>query len=530
MKGVAKTLSQLRTLGLVSVIVVDCGPESNPSRSHEQACRLLYFLHEFDNISAVVLENVMAKQESDMPGLVFPSTGRGIYVSETDSLFQTLKEDKIPIITEYSATLSSGWKAEKIPAEGIVVGLVRFFSGMQSSSPQDEEAEWEDGGTRPLAAVETVVVLDPAGGIPVASNISVPHRFVNLEAEYEPIVENLSRELADLQRKSENQPEKATRTILDQAKAVTATHLRNLEMVRDALSLLPSAASALITTPSVAANTARASDKASLNVSSSARIRNLVHMPVGTRPTQNPLIHNLLTGKPVYSSSLPLEKVSRRDSLGRQSAKTEIATLVKRGMPVTIFPSPDLGPWHPPKPGEPRLRLTDTCLDLARLIYLIEDSFNRKLDVRDYLNRIHDNLAGVIIAGNYEGGAILTWERPFALSEEEAYRNGRLVPYLDKFAVLKSRQGSGGVADIVFNAMVQDCFPAGVCWRSRRNNPVNKWYFERSVGGTVKLQDTQWTMFWTTAGLEVEDQALKDYESVCREIQPSWADKKHIAD
>lgn len=163
-------------------------------------------------------------------------------------------------------------------------------------------------------------------------------------------------------------------------------------------------------------------------------------------------------------------------------------------------------------------------------MYLIEDSFNRKIDVQDYLNRVKDNLAGVIIAGEYEGGAILTWERPEGMSEEEAYETGRFIPYLDKFAVLKSRQGSGGVADIVFNAMVQDCFPNGVCWRSRKDNPVNKWYFERSKG-TAGLAGTNWRMFWTTPEVAPGIAAtFADYEAVCRSVEPSWADNKHILD
>jgi amino-acid N-acetyltransferase len=160
-------------------------------------------------------------------------------------------------------------------------------------------------------------------------------------------------------------------------------------------------------------------------------------------------------------------------------------------------------------------------------MYLIEDSFNRKIDVQDYLNRVNENLAGVIIAGEYEGGAILTWERPAGMSEEEAYETGHMVPYLDKFAVLKSRQGSGGVADIVFNAMVQDCFPDGVCWRSRKDNPVNKWYFERSRGTGV-VAGTNWKMFWTTPGFVPGEKTHQDYEAVCRGVEPSWADNKHI--
>jgi len=166
---------------------------------------------------------------------------------------------------------------------------------------------------------------------------------------------------------------------------------------------------------------------------------------------------------------------------------------------------------------------------LPRLVYLIEDSFNRKLDVQHYLNRVNENLAGVIVAGEYEGGAILTWEQPEGLDYRTAYEQGRLVPYLDKFAVLKSRQGSGGVADILFNAMVGDCFPDGVSWRSRKDNPVNKWYFQRSAG-TCELSDSNWTMFWTTLGLDARHPTVKDYESVCRTVEPSWSDKKHILD
>ncbi len=115
------------------------------------------------------------------------------------------------------------------------------------------------------------------------------------------------------------------------------------------------------------------------------------------------------------------------------------------------------------------------------------------------------------------------------MDEETAYKTGRLVPYLDKFAVLSKSQGAGGVADIVFNAMVRDCFPHGVCWRSRKDNPVNKWYFERSRG-TRKLEDSNWTMFWTTPDASLDEQKMRDYEDVCRNVVPSWADKAKAAD
>jgi amino-acid N-acetyltransferase len=205
-------------------------------------------------------------------------------------------------------------------------------------------------------------------------------------------------------------------------------------------------------------------------------------------------------------------------------------TFAKRGMSVSIFPDPRIAPWKPPEAGKPHLTLTDSRIDLPRFVHLIEDSFNRKLDVEDYLKRVNDRIAGVIIAGEYEGGALLTWETPPGIVDNHSPEGrARMVPYLDKFAVLKKSQGSGGVADIVFTAMVRDCFPEGVCWRSRRDNPVNKWYFERSRG-TWKLPDTNWTMFWTTPELSMDQQLFLDYEGVCRWVVPSWADNKAILD
>jgi len=189
---------------------------------------------------------------------------------------------------------------------------------------------------------------------------------------------------------------------------------------------------------------------------------------------------------------------------------------------------------EPPGPDGTTLRLeSDPRIDFPRLLHLIEDSFGRKLDVHHYLKRIENRIAGIIIAGEYEGGAIFTWENPAPLEFESSPRPP--VPYLDKFAVLRQSQGSGGVADIVFNAMVRSSFPEGVIWRSRVDNPVNKWYFERAVGTWKLPQGSQWCMFWT--GEEMSDfegetvekkkerqRRWNDYVAVCSGIMASWAD------
>jgi amino-acid N-acetyltransferase len=336
--------------------------------------------------------------------------------------------------------------------------------------------------------VDRIIVVDETGAIPSTKSPDRKHVFVNLAQEYSTLQEEL-------------------RSSTDGS--VSQRHASNLKLLRDALKILPHSSSALITSPLEAANTTRPVDD---GVST-----------VGTRRQKNPLIHNLLTDKPAYSASLPSGRLGF-DMPSSPSATT--STFVKRGMPLAILPNPAAQAWT--ADSKPRLRLTDPSIDLDRLVYLIDDSFNRKLDVEAYLKRVNDRIAGVIIAGEYEGGAILTWETPPGVDDGDP---SRLVPYLDKFAVLKRSQGAGGVADVVFNAMVRTCFPNGVCWRSRKDNPVNKWYFERSRG-TFKIPGSNWTMFWTTPGLLASDesQTFLDYEGVCRTVKPTWADGKRIAD
>lgn len=495
MEGVAKTLSQLRMLGLLSVVVIDCGIGPPTASRSEQANRLAFLLDTFDGRSATVIQTTLLGDTNPTRPSATGSSGL-----DATYIYRALDAGNIPIINDHSYPRDP--YGEEEPPESVMVALARSLgTGVCTHAETPSE---------PPATIESVIVLDPAGGIPMDSDSGITHRFVNLEQEFDTILSSLS-----------EQQSRATRPGDCGSPKISGSHARNLLMVRDILSILPPAASALITSPYLASTISRP-EAVTQQPSWQQERQYAGFATVRTRPTKNPLIHNLLTDKPVYSPSLPVDKISRRDPNGRHTPNTEMATLLKRGMPVTILGGTGSRPWSPPKPGMRRLRLTDPEVDLQRLVYLIEDSFGRKLDVEDYLRRVNDKIAGIIVAGEYEGGAILTWERPQGLAEEEAYERGRFVPYLDKFAVLRSRQGSGGVADIVFNAMVQDCLPHGVCWRSRKNNPVNKWYFERSIGGTKKLEGTQWAMFWTTPGLQLQGQEVVDYEDVCRQTQPSW--------
>lgn len=517
--GVARTLYQLRTLGLLSIVVLDCGAEASRELSVSQALGLSEALDSLSKPSSKFLESI-AVTTARGGGVAHAdasfAAANGYQIKDNGQLLKAISHGLIPVLPALARQDDTS-VAKGADANQLVLALTRYVSGIQFD---DMSIDWDHNigsrqPTRPrkMATVERIIILDPLGGTLMPGEKGLPLRFVNLEQEYDGLVRQLTASTGALEDSVEH------------AESPFMTHALNLSLAKDALSLLPPSSSTLITSPSAAANTAQPTTSALADSLEDSEPKFGFNGMVNTRRRKNPLLHNLLTDKPVHSSSLPSQRVvDEAREIRESSSLTAPATLVKRGMPLTIFPNPHAAPWAPPLPGASRLRLTDNCIDLPRLVYLIEDSFGRRLDVQDYLARVNDKLAGVIIAGEYEGGAILTWEVPDYLDAQDTQQDpGRLVPYLDKFAVLRSRQGSGGVADIVFNAMVGECFPQGVCWRSRKDNPVNKWYFERSAG-THKLPETNWSMFWTTPGLDNNSQRLRDYENICRQVEPSWLD------
>lgn len=499
--GIGKTLSQLRNLGLISIVVVDCNDGGLDEASQRkavtvQANRIAMAIDAYDPPGARVIDSPIVIGDSG--DTASPFTSRNLFINSPQCLMAALQEDEIPIIPSFGYTIDT-CSRKLVNADEVILALIRQLAGLQflgHGVPENPRTT----NLLKTAEVYRLIILDPLGGIPANNRATERHLFLNLEQEFQEV-------------KSELVAASTSDSVGIELRKANAHHLRNAELAKNALSLLPPTSSAVVTTPQEAAK-----ERGSAEMDWAL---------VSTRRGQNPLIHNLLTDKPVQSSSLPTERFKTvKSSTGAPQIGT-LTTLAKRGMPLTIFPDPRVAPWRPPQPGERGLDLTDPCIDLPRFVNLIEDSFGRKLDIEHYLQRIQGNLAGVIIAGEYEGGALLTWERPFGLQGSEVDDPGRLVPYLDKFAVLRRSQGAGGVADIVFNAMVRTCFPGGVCWRSRKDNPVNKWYFERSRG-TVKFSDINWTMFWTTPKLD--EQRFRDYESVCRGVEPSWADKKQQLD
>ncbi|KAK4194777.1 hypothetical protein QBC40DRAFT_212902 [Triangularia verruculosa] len=503
LNGVAKTLTRLRDLGLRSVIVLECSAEKSAVLDWkdvvtQQTDRLQKAIRKYGTPGAELVDGGIWKRSTNPPSA--SSVGHtGLSVGFGEAFTAPLRHGHILVVPS-RAVVEETLEHTAADANEVIFALAKYFAGLQVDADQSQ--------TR-TAVVDRVIIIDPFGGIPARNSGDGARVFINLEEQFNNIKAALDKH------------QDISSPIPGITGSPKASHVKNLELVKNILAILPSTASAVITSPIEASNL-----QANPAYQSIKETEEPLAGEVKTRRWQNPIIHNLLTDRPIYSASLPIGRIkSTTKGTYQRASRMPTTTLAKKGLPVTIFPDTRHHSWQPPKPGTRRLKLTDTCVDLPRLIHLINDSFGRELDAEHYLNRVQDSLAGIIIAGEYEGGAILTWERPFGLDEETAYNSGRLVPYLDKFAVLKKSQGAGGVADIVFNAMVRDCFPNGVCWRSRKDNPVNKWYFERSRG-VRKLPDSNWAMFWTTPEAAVSEGIMKDYEDVCRGVVPSWADSK----
>jgi amino-acid N-acetyltransferase len=200
------------------------------------------------------------------------------------------------------------------------------------------------------------------------------------------------------------------------------------------------------------------------------------------------LIANLITNKPAVSSSLPhaLLQGQQRSKLNRDTP-----TLLRRGQPIHVLRSA-------------------AEIDRPKLRHLLEQSFRRTLDEPAFYARLERTLDFVIVAGDYAGAAIVTNEGPADAP----------LTYLDKFAVLPSHQGDGTV-DFLWVALHDESYGLGLpysanpnggrggqgtgrdlVWRSRADNPVNKWYFERSTGH-VRMGD-KWVLFWCDAEVRLK--------------------------
>ncbi|KAG0263104.1 Amino-acid acetyltransferase, mitochondrial [Mortierella polycephala] len=241
-------------------------------------------------------------------------------------------------------------------------------------------------------------------------------------------------------------------------KPLAKSYRSDLDMIRESLDYLPRTCSALITSsPSLT------------------------------------LIANLITDKPLFSSTMRGE-----------DPKGMLATTVLRsGLDIYTCRGSLQG------------------LDLKQLQGLLESSFGRPLDSEGFYSRIQDRTKSVILAGQeYMGAAIVTREGggEFERDQGEGRQPLASVAYLDKFSVAPKSQGIG-VADILWKKLTDE-FP-DLVWRSRSDNPVNKWYFDRA-DGNIRIPRTNWTVFWYgPKGLGL----IRDYIKICRDIPASFQPK-----
>lgn len=232
----------------------------------------------------------------------------------------------------------------------------------------------------PKLTPSKVMVINKEGGIPNHHLPGTAHSLINVQEEYQDI------EYAF------NSPHELT------WKQDHPNAMANLTMMKHCLEQLPSTSSAVIA-------------------------------PISSLPSS--LITNLITGKPLYSSSLPVTSAAQINQ-----AKV---TVLRHGMKMNHFDQL-------------------SHVNRNRLTELLEASFKRKVDTDVYYKRLEHVLDSVIIAGDYEGAVIMTNEASHI--------------YLDKFAIAPSSQGIG-LTDILWKRMC-DTYP-NILWRSRKDNGVNKW-------------------------------------------------------
>lgn len=375
-----------------------------------------------------------------------------------------------------------------------------------------------------LGSLEKVIILNRNGGIPAKSRNWYPHVHLNLRDEYGRCLSEMSDKINSLDAESDAGIQETAKLKRD---------IYNMSLFRDCLNELPLTSTGLVTSYK------------SLN----DNIKNNIN---------NPVIHNLLTDRSLVSCSLPAfkkmqlfsdskekwyessdlsianeNKEEQNDEFSKQTAEDVFfqTTVLKRGIDIRFFKERSLtenntiglpNKFHTGK----KTPHDGFKLDLKKISSIIKHSFNKDLDLEHYLSRINGNLAVIIIIGDYEGIAICTYE-----GYKDGKQNEKELVYLDKIAVLPHLKGSLSIADLMFNEMFNQTDL--LVWRSRKENVVNKWYFQRSKGSIDldkigKEADSIFRLFYYYNKEECDifrKGDVKEVRAICekiRDIKPSW--------
>ncbi|GAA5872903.1 hypothetical protein JCM3774_004873 [Rhodotorula dairenensis] len=450
LESIAEGMVYLKKLGLVSIIVMDhqrwTSEEERIRRLNlpeEDGRELIVRLREEMKREAIrfsdaleakggaarpLLEGVLCVHGAAFEDTLDPiaSTSARPYEKTTEDLFvdslsgirNAVRRGEIPVIPPIA--IDASCFSLCVSANDAMRAIAHGLADAESWTGLRYEADARLANDVDLTPVR-LMIINREGGLPSHARGGDPHLSINLESEFDYI----------------------NKTFIWQDTHPTA--LSNLALVRDCLSHLPRTASAVL---------------------------------VSHRSPRS-LIANLITNKPAHSPSLSHDLLPRRNMQHQP-------TIVRRGLPIRVHRNMDE-------------------IDEDKMTYLLEESFGKTLDRKPYFDRLRNDLEFCIVAGDYQACAIVTNESArggdAAAAHDDDDGDSEMIAYLDKFAVLPSLQGDGTV-DFLWGALRDESWglglldalnpnvgglggegiPRDLVWRSRSNNPVNKWYHDRSTG------------------------------------------------
>ncbi|KAF8500662.1 mitochondrial amino-acid acetyltransferase [Hysterangium stoloniferum] len=425
LESVATGMVYLEKLGLVSVVVVDHddwvkGEAGERARVVEEVIRVTAALERQGAKARPLLEPIVRlgpESHPNSPPDIDPPEAHAL-AQDLIPIRSALRAGEIPVLTPVA--MDTFLRSMRIDSNDVIAALVRGMVNFESHKSPSTDTSDSEFDLTPLR----LMIINREGGIPSYARSGYPHLLINLDSEYSYIRD----------------------TFYEPWQGSHPTALANLALARKCLSYMPPTSSAVV---------------------------------VSHRSPKS-LIANLITNKPIVSSSLPHALLQ-----GNRKLNAHTPTLLRRGLPISVVK-----------------RVSE--IDRPKMKILLEQSFNRTLNEDDFYKRLEQHLDFVIVAGDYIGAAIVTKE----------YACSKRISYLDKFAVLPSHQGDGTV-DFLWVALHDESYGLGLpssvnphggnegqgegqdlVWRSRADNPVNKWYFERSSG---HLRLGKWVLFWCDA-------------------------------
>ncbi|KAG8945286.1 Amino-acid acetyltransferase, mitochondrial [Tulasnella sp. 424] len=492
--SICRGMVYLEKLGLVSVIVVENddwhpGQDGERAQARDDVMRIAAALERGGAKARPILEPLVrlgpppAEPESEHDALVHEQR-KALLVEDGDprrprpeeveipptevqaharledlsAIRSALKSGEIPVVAPLAS--DSFHRMVRVDSSDVVAALVRSMveagkalqlkkDSIAATNAHEDPTETPE---RPLPEDEVdltplrLMIISKEGGVPSYARQGLPHLLINLSSEHSHIV----------------------RTFSPTWSASHPTSLANLSLSRTCLEYMPPSSSAIVV----------------------------------SHKSPRSLIGNLVTNKPAQSSSLPAYLLTT----GAKAVTPHTPTLIRKGLPMRVIR---------------RDRMHE--IDKDKMTKLLEASFRRTLKAEEFYERMDTVLDYVIVAGDYAGACIVT-EEPMPNST-----TGRCsLSYLDKFAVHPSHQGDGTV-DFLWVALHDESFGCGLAhalnpnqggklglgtgcdlvWRSRTNNPANRWYYERSSGHLRLGEKGEWTMFWCDAEERLKDKELE---------------------